>query len=72
MSTINNTKFYSVVELAEALGLTPSRIRQRIIAHEIVAEKPGRDHLIPESEYKKQLRLLSKNGRSNRGRPRKS
>lgn len=44
---------YTTTEAAEILGLTPARIRQLILAQVILAEKRGRDLLIPKSQVEK-------------------
>lgn len=39
--------FFTTAQAAEALGVTPGRVRQMIVDAQLEAEKVGRDLLIP-------------------------
>ena len=44
---------FTTSEAAEMLDVTPARVRQMILAGEMLAEKKGRDLLIPQSQVEK-------------------
>jgi excisionase family DNA binding protein len=50
---MSDERLWSVEELAEAVSLTPRRIRQMCAAGEIQAQKVGRDWVIPDGEAKR-------------------
>ncbi len=58
---------FTTTEAAEALDVTPARVRQMILAGEMLAEKKGRDLLIPESQIEK-----AKGRKTTPGRPSKA
>lgn len=53
---------YTTTEAADILGLTPARVRQLILAEVILAEKRGRDLLIPRSQVEKAKKRKTRPG----------
>ncbi len=58
-------KYYTTVEAAIYLKVTPSRVRQFILEGRLGSEKVGRDHLIEGNT----LKIFALEGRKNIGRP---
>jgi excisionase family DNA binding protein len=52
---MSDERLWSVEELAEAVSLTPRRIRQMCAAGEIQAQKVGRDWVIPDGEAQRAI-----------------
>jgi excisionase family DNA binding protein len=60
-------RMFTTNEVAEMLDVTPARVRQMILAGEMLAEKKGRDLLIAESQIEK-----AKGRKTTPGRPAKT
>jgi excisionase family DNA binding protein len=57
------TGYITTKQLAEKLGVDPSRIRRMILDGLIQAEKAGRDNFITDAEVKRLESLARKTGR---------
>lgn len=50
---MEDERLWSVEELAEAVSLTPRRVRQMCAAGEVQAQKVGRDWIIEDAEARR-------------------